>query len=72
MSAPGFPSQNPRKNRGNGIRTPVNGGLMEWLSWNFSTVYDKVGKVKRDTIQDYKSSDYASQFPNSSGRTPDR
>lgn len=70
MPAPGFPSQNPRRNRGNSVRPPVNGGLMEWMEWNFPTVFKKVKKVKRDTIVDYKSSDYAKQHPTQSGSTP--
>lgn len=70
MPAPGFPSQNPRRNVANSVRTPVQGGLMEWLSWNFPTVYAKVSGIKRDTIKDYKSKDYARQHPTQSGRTP--
>ncbi len=71
MTAPGFPSQNPaRQGRGN-VRSPINqGSLMEWMKWNFPSVYAKVSKNKRDTIKDYKSSDYAKQHPTQSGRTP--
>lgn len=70
MPAPGFPSQDPRKNRGNSVRSPVQGGLVDWMRWNFPDVYEKVASVKRDTRTDYKSQDYASQHPTQSGRTP--
>jgi len=70
MPAQGFPSQNPKRNIPNTVRSPVQGGLMEWLSWNFPGVYNQVKNVKRDKMQDYKSADYAKQHPFVSGRTP--
>jgi len=70
MPTPGWPSQNPLRNRPNTVRSPVNGSLMEWLSWNFPTVYNTVSKVKKDSIRDYKSSDYAKQHPTMTGRVP--
>jgi hypothetical protein len=70
MPAPGFPSQNPRRNKPNTVRSPVTGSLMEWMQWNFPDVYAQVKKVRRHPIRDYKSKDYAKQHPSATGRTP--
>jgi hypothetical protein len=70
MPAPGFPSENPRRNRSNSVRPPVSGTLMEYLEWAFPTVYKQVKRTPKDGMRDFKSTDYATQHPSQTGRVP--